>query len=350
MTNILFVAFLALVFATLLRFAFRALPEERWQILAAVPARRGATAGSWQGVNLTYYGAFVATGSTLAAALYLLLTSAAGLPPAMSLGALVALFGLCLPAAKLLARRVERKKHTFTVAGAAFTGLFIAPGALWLAAAASGHHDDATTLLLPGMAAICVAYAVGEGVGRLACISFGCCYGKPLGDLSPRLRRLFARLSFTFRGELKKIAYASRLEGVQVVPIQGLSAVVLSLLGLLGTLLFLESHYTAALALTLIGSQAWRLLSEPLRADHRGGGHLSTYQVMCLLAILGALGLLALLPATPAHADLAAGLGSLWHPARLLGLQLLWCAIFLFTGTSMVTGSELTFHLRHDRV
>ena len=46
---------LALVFFFILAWGFKALPSERWQILAAVPRRRHPD-GAWQGENLTFYG------------------------------------------------------------------------------------------------------------------------------------------------------------------------------------------------------------------------------------------------------------------------------------------------------
>ena len=65
--------------------------------------------------------------------------------------------------------------------------------------------------MLETMGAIFIAYAFGEGIGRLACISFGCCYGKPLSECNPLIERIFQRWNFAFQGKTKKIAYASIL-------------------------------------------------------------------------------------------------------------------------------------------
>jgi hypothetical protein len=43
-------------------------------------------------------------------------------------------------------------------------------------------------------------------------------------------------------------------------------------------------------------------------------------------------------------------LGMLWNPAVLLFCQVLWLAVFLVTGHSMVTGSKLSFFVRADRI
>ena len=51
--------------------------------------------------------------------------------------------------------------------------------------------DDGSLPVLPTLAALAVGYAFGEGIGRLACISYGCCYGKPLRTCGPRVKKIF---------------------------------------------------------------------------------------------------------------------------------------------------------------
>ena len=43
--------------------------------------------------------------------------------------------------------------------------------------------------------------------------SFGCCYGIPLSQVHPMIRRIFGGRGIIFHGETKKIAYVSGLEG-----------------------------------------------------------------------------------------------------------------------------------------
>src|SRR5262249_30213912 len=124
--------------------------------------------------------------------------------------------------------------------------------------------------VLQTLSAMAIAYVFGEGLGRLACISFGCCYGMPLAGMGPLARRLFARFHFAFRGETRKIAYESGLGETKVVPVQALTSTVLVLTGLLATEAFLESSFRLALLLALGLSQLWRIFSETLRADYRG--------------------------------------------------------------------------------
>jgi hypothetical protein len=38
--------------------------------------------------------------------------------------------------------------------------------------------------IVPALAAVMIAYTFGEALGRLACISFGCCYGVSISKLT----------------------------------------------------------------------------------------------------------------------------------------------------------------------
>jgi len=350
MTNVLFVGCLGFVLGGILRWAYRTLPEEGWQMLATLPLHKDAS-GRWVGVNLTYYGLITASAALLGVATFLVLMGAIHVPLPAALAAVAAVMLACIPAASLVAQVVEKKQHTFSVGGAVAVGLLVAPGAVLLMNHVAGGEGLASPMV-PTVAAMGIAYVLGEGFGRLACISFGCCYGKPLSEVAPRLRRLFERFHFAFQGETKKIAYASGLEGIKVVPIQVITAAVHFVIGLGGMLLFLESWYTAALSVTIVLSQLWRALSETLRADHRGGGPIfSTYQK---LALAGAAYGVAAVPLFPPsgniHADLAAGLATLWDPTVIVVLQVIWLGLFVHTGWSMVTGSSLTFHVHRDRI
>jgi prolipoprotein diacylglyceryltransferase len=346
MTETFFISALGLILASLFWWAFRKLPEENWQILAAVPVHKDA-GGHWSGLNLTWYGFFSASAYVLAAAVYLLLTASVGIPQPGAITVLAVMLLICAPSAKILARMIEGKSFTFTVGGAAFTGILAAPFVTRLGEAFSGWPLP----VLPVIAAIAVAYAFGEGLGRLACVSFGCCYGRPLADLSPAARRLLGTWAFTFTGKTKKIAYESGLDGQKVVPVQAFSAVINSAAGLAGTVLFLLSQFGATFLLTVVVTQVWRFFSEFLRADFRGQAKISAYQKMNVAAVLYAVALAALVPgAEPPAVDLEAGLRTLWSPVMILLLQCLWVVFFLYTGRSKVTGSTLDFFVHRDRI
>jgi hypothetical protein len=342
----LFVLSLAVGAAAMLRWSFVRLHTERWQIAATIP-RRKEDDGRWRGTNLTFYGFFTASSTIASVAMFLVLGGAVGATLEQMLVLFAIVGGCCAPAAKLVARWIEGKQHTFSVAGASFVGVLVAPLAIGLSGRLPGAEPTGALAML---AAIAVAYVLGEGIGRLGCISFGCCYGKPVDQLPRRLRRLFERSAVTFHGPTKKIAYASGLEGVRVVPVQALTSVVYLAIGLAGTLLFLHSLYAIALVAALGLSQLWRALSETLRADHRGGGRLSAYQWMSLATALFAIACAIGLDGATRSADLAAGLRLLWRPDVILILEATWLATFLYTGWSMVTGSLLSFHIHEDRI
>ena len=81
--NFAFVAALALGLFLLLSWGVRALPAERWQMLAAVPVAKAAD-GSWRGVNLTFYGFFSATGTAFGFTMMLLLLASVGIPASIA--------------------------------------------------------------------------------------------------------------------------------------------------------------------------------------------------------------------------------------------------------------------------
>jgi hypothetical protein len=142
------------------------------------------------------------------------------------------------------------------------------------------------------------------------------------------------------------------LEGVRVAPVQAITAVVFIIIALAGAYLFFKSNFTASLLLAAAGTQAWRFLSEKLRADMRGKSQkMSAYQVMALFMAPYAAAVVLLFPSGQTETPkIAAGLGLLWDPAVLLFCQALWFAVFLITGRSMVTGSRLSFFVRSDRI
>ncbi len=355
MSNELFLLGLALGFGAIFGWAFRTLPREHWQILAALPRHKTAS-GEWQGLNLTFYGFFQATSNTLGIVALFVLLGSIGVEANAVFALIVAVFALCWPAARWIARVVEKKAHTFTIGGASFVGVLATPGLIelvnWAFSRFSGSLSGNRIPVVPALAALAIGYAYGEGLGRLACISFGCCYGKSVAELSPQMQRWFNSLSFTFAGATKKAAYEGRLEGVRLVPVQAITSVIFVFIGLAGTYLFLQSHFKTAMLLTLLSTQLWRFLSETLRADVRGKAEkISAYQVMALLMVVYS----AIIPfvfsgVSAPTAAIAEGLQVLWNPAVILFCQALWLIVFLITGRSSVTGSTLSFFVHRERV
>jgi hypothetical protein len=205
--------------------------------------------------------------------------------------------------------------------------------------------------LLPVLAAMAIAYTLGEGLGRLGCISFGCCYGKRLRDCSPLLQRLFAGISFVFDGPTKKAIYEGRLNGEPLIPIQAITCIFYCLTAIAGSFFFLSGFFTSAFVLCITVSQSWRILSETLRADFRGFSRISAYQKMGGLAVLYVLLLALFIPPSQLAAPVIGhGLRLLWQPGIIISLQVLWLIFFLVFGRSTVTTARLSFQLVREHL
>ena len=318
-------------------------------MLAVVPLRKYEE-NSWIGANLTYYGFFVATSQLIAVGLLLVLLGSIQVP-LIAIGWIV-LFILifALPAARLVAIVVEKKRHTFTVGGASFVGILVAPWAIQAVFLYTGESGDAFATVSV-LAALSIAYTLGEGLGRLGCLSYGCCYGKALKDCSPSIQWLFKRTGLIFYGSLKKVTYEAQLEGERLIPIQALTSIVYTAGALLGTYLFLHSLYHWALIFTISLTQLWRIFSETLRADFRGFSKISAYQKMGLASVIY---IVCLIPFFQdpflLHPEILLGLQSLWQPAVILSLQLLWIVFFIIFGRSTITSANISFQLSKHRI
>jgi len=349
MTNFLFIIALTAFFATLFQWAFRRLPGESWQFIAAVPSKR-KDSDSWRAVNLTYYGFFNAFACVFSCAMVFLLMASIGAPFVSTFLIVILLIMICYPAARVVARLVEGKKHTLTIGGASFVGFLILP---WLVLLLNeiGGNIIGQVPTVQFLAAVAIAYAFGEAFGRMACISFGCCYGKLIWH-SPILVQKFLRgACFVFRGETKKVAYESGMSGMPLVPIQAVTAIVSTAAGLLGVWFFLNQQWGTAVIVPVAATQVWRVLSETLRADYRGDGRISVYQIMALLAVVYSIGVLLLLdPLVSSAPDITAGLRFLFTAKAIVILQTIWVSVFLFLGRSSVTSSDLSFHVVRDRI
>lgn len=349
MQSVLFITLLSFSTFAAILFGFKFLPKEQWQIMAVIPLKKNDH-GQWSGLNLTYYGFLIAAADTLATALFLILSRAAGMPVSILCILIVSVLALCLPASKIVARIVEKKRGTLTVGGAVFTGTLVAP---WMVLAANHFLADPMGINLNVgvfLACMSVAYAYGEGLGRLACISFGCCYGKPLSKCSPVIQKLFSRFYLTFYGPTKKISYASGLEGEKTIPIQILTAVLYCTSALVGTILFLNGYIISALSLTIIVTQAWRFISEFFRADFRGSFSITPYQIMALITMAYAIGTSLLFNQAPVTINLDAGLKMIANPWILFFLQGIGLATFIYTARSVVTRAQITFGVNLDKI
>jgi len=350
MTETIFLLTAATFFALAVVLGWRYLPSDRFQVLAAVPVRRD-DASHWQGINLTWYGLILASAAVIGLLFVLILVQAAGMAMTPLLILLMLIVGLCVPASRWIARLVEKKWYTFTVGGAFFCGLVVAP--LFILVINLGCCLTATPLLDGQivLAALAIGYIIGEGLGRLACLSFGCCYGKPLDQCGRLACRLFDRVAVVFTAPTKKAVYEGGLAGVKLVPVQGLTCLLYTVTGLIGCHLFLQGRYRSAFLLSLVVSQIWRVVSEMLRADFRGFTTITAYQKMGMAAIVYGALLCWLFPQPHLPPpDIATGLLVLIDPLLILGLKVIWFFLFLHFGRSMVTGSILSFQVHQHRI
>ncbi len=349
MINWLFVMTIALLLTPLLIWSFRALPQERWQIICAIPVRKMAD-GSWKGLNLTYYGLFNAISLSGAVAMVFILSGAAGVDGRAFVVTTVVLLAVCLLASKLIARWVEKKPCTFSVGAASFIGIVLGPWLVLPMEIISRRMISIDFDAMAIMASLMVGYSLGEGIGRLACISYGCCYGRPMAQMPTFIKRHFAWASFSYTGCTKKISYAHHLEGERIFAVQAVTAVLYTTTALIATLLYLNGSFAWAFFLCLLVTQGWRFGSEFFRSDYRGDRRISAYQIMSLLTIPYGLLIPFLFSTSGQPVDVLAGLRILWSPGVVLFLQLIWVIMFLRTGKSQVTGSGIHFHVNQDRI
>lgn len=350
MIELYFIISLALIFSIIYTVFFRILPDERWQIFAVVPVNKTAE-GSWHGVNITYYGLLTATGYTIAVAVLVVMLTAAGTPPLFLIFFLSGMLIFFIPSAKLMAYFIERKKHTLTVAGAVFVMFILAPLLILVLNSFSFITDSRPVGDIVFLASLITAYSFGEGFGRLACISFGCCYGKAVSSLPVSLRGLFTRFNFVYTGKTKKISYHSRMDGVKTVPVQAITSVLYTASGLAGLYAFLRGHYYFSFFLSLTVTQLWRFASEFLRADFRGNGDISTYQFMSLatIAYYYIYVLLTGMPDLPVP-SLLSGLKFIWNPGIILFMIMMWIGCVIYTGLSSVTSSRVMIYVNEDKI
>lgn len=332
---------------------FVKMPHESRQILAVMPIRK-KNDGRWEGLNFSYYGLLIANAMAVSAGLAIFLLGSAGIPFMAVVCLCAVILAIVIPSSKIMAFIVEGKRHTLTTGGAVFVGTLIAPLAIKLTnGLLLGQGPAARIDPIPVLAAFAVSYCMGEGLGRLACISFGCCYGKPLADLSPRFAKLFDRFSFTFNGDCKKAVYASGLSGVKVFPIQAVTALIYLIASMAGMLMFLWGWFAQAFLIVTFITHAWRFASEFLRADYRGSGNiasLSAYQLMGLGAVLIAVVYVIVLPSGDhEHGSISKAASNIANLEFLMAMQLLWAVCFYYFGKSSVTGSSIELFVHKGR-
>jgi hypothetical protein len=134
----IFVIGFGIFLAILFSWSFRSLTEEKWQIIGAMPVKKNPQ-GDWTGINFPYYGFFNASACTLAAAIFLLLLGAVYVTLEIAVIFFITLMAVCIPAARIVAYLVEKKRYTFSIGGASFVGMMITP---WLVVMMTSVFDS----------------------------------------------------------------------------------------------------------------------------------------------------------------------------------------------------------------
>jgi hypothetical protein len=331
--------------AILFFWSFRNLPDEKWQFIASCPAEK-VEDGIWKGFNFTFYGFFSATGYALGSLFYIFMMLSIKVSLSWLIMPALILLCICMPAASLVAKLVERKKYTLTIGGASFIGIICAPWIISGINLVSEYYQyDYHIPVWPALAALATAYCIGESIGRLGCISFGCCYGRPVSEISGRISKILNKISFIFYGKTKKISYESSLDGEKVIPVQALSAIILLAAFISGLYLFLKGYHSASLIASLSISQIWRAYSETLRADYRGIAKITAYQKMAIISVfyIITLNFSGLWSNSSITTTSEVGLKMIWNPWIILFFQAVWFISFYYSGKSKVTSVMLKY-------
>lgn len=347
MTESIFLVIIGLYVTILSYIGVTYFPSERFQFLATIPYKK-ISDGRWLSLNITYYGLFNALGYTTGAFVVTLLLLSIGLNFIEILLIMALIFAICIPSSKIIAYFVEKSRSGFTVGGAVFVGVVIAPVAIFLTLYFLKKGVNIADYFIPILASMSVGYIFGEGIGRIGCLSFGCCYGKDLDTLkNPLLKRIFSRFYTVYTGKLKKAHYSSQLCNKKTVPVQTMGIILYNSTGLITIFLFLNKFYFMALIINVFVSQFYRFFSEFLRADYRGEGEISVYQKMSIFNIIAVMCYSYLFgnSSKALNPDLLSGLSIFSEIKAIMPFLILLTITFIYTGVSTATYSITDFKL-----
>ncbi len=351
-SNIIIVSGLFVFLSAIIIWSFYNLPKEKYQFIAAVPSFK--THEKWVGVNYTFYGLISASAAALGVTIFYLLMILPGYSSIMIIAVLLPIFMSAIASAKILASLVEKKKNVLSVGAALFTAFLISPIVTFAVNKYMSPFYGKSIDFIFFLTSASVSFLFGEGMGRLACVSFGCCYGKQVKTLKGVLYKIFSVFFIRFTGDTKKISYASNLQGKKIVPIQIITAFIYIFSGSLCMYLLLDGRVMASFLISSLCIFVWRLLSEFLRCDYRGGGKISVYQIFSVISIF----LVILISFTcnifsyndSQNYEIYSAILKLWDPAYILMIQGLWIFCFIYTGKSQVTGSKIRFHINENEI
>lgn len=332
LTSLFFSVFILIIIWGLKNFS-----KDEFQFFCAIPYKK-IEENTYDGINITFYGIISALSCSASVFLFLILIKFLNFPIKLAYFILITIFLTGLFASKALAYLIEKRKNTLTIGGATFvTGIISVPLIYFFIKSFNVNE----TYFFPVLSSLATSYTFGEGLGRLACISFGCCYGKP-AERYPYLPNF---LKIKFLSHTRKAVYDSNYKNLELINIQGIVVCLFTLLSLVSFILIMLEKYEIAFITSFTIPATIRFFSEFFRDDNRGFSHkISLYQFFSILLVIYSILVLYLF--NPLEVKI-----SLIHKIYFSNLDLIFLVItfimtLLHSGISKVTGSEIKFILK----
>lgn len=315
------------------------LHKDEYQFFAVIPYKK-LCEDKYEGINITFYGIISALSTTISVFIFLNLIKIINFPIDKAYFILFIIFTIGIFSSKIVAYIIEHRKNTLTIGGSIFiSGMIAAPVIYFIIK----FFKIQELYFLPVFSILSTAYVSGEGVGRLACLSFGCCYGKP----ASKFNFLPGKLKVKFYADTKKAVYDSSYKNIELINIQGIVVIIFSLLGVISIISIIFQKFILAFFLSFILPSLLRFLSEFLRNDYRGNGKLSIYQIFSL--ILFGYGLLIVFISKNINLSLTLNSHISFYYSDIFILGFVFIVILIHSGISKVTYSNITFFLRPSK-
>ncbi len=312
--------------------------KDNYQFLVVIPYKK-LKDNVYRGLNITFYGIITAFSYTVSVFIFISLIKLIEFPEEGAYFLVIVILVVGFPSSKILAYLIENRKNTLTVGGAIFVSAIISVPTVFLVIVYL--NLDINQYFLPILTSLSISATLGEGIGRLACLSFGCCYGKPMKQIN----FLPSLLKVKFNSSTKKAVYDSNYVNVELLNIQGLVVIVYTFIALSSILLFISQKYYIAFILTFIIPPLIRFFSEFLRDDHRGSTKISIYQVFSIILSLYGLFFL-LLFYKRFNTVIELNINLTYSLIDLVVLASIFFITFWHTGISKVTDSEIKFQVK----
>lgn len=325
------------VFLLIIIWGLKNLSRDEFQFFCAIPYKK-IEENTYEGTNITFYGIISALSCSASVFLFLVLIKFIDFPLKLAYFILITIFLTGLYASRTLAYIIEKRKDTLTIGGATFVSGIISVPLIYFFIKSFNINE---TYFLPVLTALTTSYTFGEGLGRLACISFGCCYGKP-AERYPKLPKI---LKIKFFSETKKAVYDSNYKNLELINIQGIVVCLFTILAILSVILIMLEKFKIALLISFTMPAIVRFFSEFFRDDNRGINYkLSTYQFFSLILVIYSLIFLYIFK--PLETKIYIKSTIFFSNTELIILTALFFTTLIHSGVSKVTASKISFNLK----